>query len=77
MVCSQSMHSRDRLSKAYPQVNETLLSAFYGSFEYIHGLKREDWDEYVYNDSYVERAGLELSNYFTKQISFDFHFVSV
>ena len=71
------MHSRDRLSKAYPEVNDTLLSAFYGSFDYIHGLKREDWDEYVYNDSYVEKAGLGRRGFVASSSYFLLHFNSV
>ena len=55
------MHSRDRLSNTYPHVNDTLLSTFYGSFEGLQGLDREDWDEFVYNYSYVEKSHMAMS----------------
>ena len=56
------MHSRDRLAKTYPHVNDTLLSTFYGSFEGLQGLNREDWDEFVYNYSYVEKSQMAIQN---------------
>ena len=32
MICSQSMHSRHRLKKYYPAVNDTMLSGNFQSY---------------------------------------------
>ena len=67
------MHSRQRIRKYYPAVNDTMLSgnfqsyariqkknrnenrkkAFYGSFSYLNGKTREQWDQIVYNQTYL------------------------
>ena len=56
MVCSQSMHSRARKERFYPHVNDSMLSAFYGSFIRLNGLEREEWEDMVYGGTYLEFA---------------------
>ena len=56
MVCSQSMHSRARKERFYPNVNDSMLSAFYGSFIRLNGLEREEWEDMVYDGTYLKFA---------------------
>ena len=42
MICSDSMHSKQKVEAKYPQLNKTAIQQLYGL--HVQGLRRSMWD---------------------------------
>ena len=54
LVCSHSMHSVERLQVNFPQINFTILKAFYGSYGVLNGVAKDYWTEIVMKGRFKE-----------------------